>query len=115
MTTEQFISASIDRGEKEGCAALGTKEKTIFLISEAEVLCDMQGIDTLLDRIENRTIPVVSEAFDAIGAIDIATCLKEIETMLPQRNDAILERANQLITSRHGYSYDSIKQYAERA
>ncbi len=115
MTTEQFISNSIDRGSSEGCSLLSPKERTIFLISESEVLCDMEGVDTLLDRIESGAIPCVSDAFQLIGAVEIADCLKEIEASLPHRDESLLDRANRLITSRHDYSYESIKQYAERA
>lgn len=114
MTPEDFISTSINRGTTEGYSVLSIKERTIFFISEAEVLCDMEGIGSLLDRIENGEIPNPSEAFHSINAIDIANCLSEIVKCLPERNDSLLDHANRLITSRHGYSFDAIKQYAEK-
>ena len=115
MTTDEFISASIDRGVTEGVRALSDKERVVFLVSEAEVLCDTEGIDSLVDDIESKKIFGVSEAFAAIGAIDIATCLREIENALPMRNDEALTRGNDLIRSRSGYSYDAVKRYAENA
>ena len=112
MTTDEFISASIERGAKEGMRVLSGKERTVFLVSEAEVLCDMEGIDTLLDRIESKELSGVSDAIDAIGASEIAVCLRKIEESLPIRNDEALRHANDLITSRTGYSYEAIKHYA---
>lgn len=113
MTTEDFISASIERGAKEGLRALSAKERVVFLVSEAEVLCDMEGIDTLVDRIESKEVFGVSEAFAAIGASEIAACLRQIEEALPLRDDDALTRGNDLIRSRAGYSYEAIKRYAK--
>ncbi len=87
----------------------------MFLVSEAEVLCDMEGIDTLVDHIERREVFGVSEAFAAIGALEIAACLQEIEHALPMRYEETLTRGNDLIRSRVGYSYEAIKRYAETA
>lgn len=115
MTTDAFISLSIERGVKEGVGALSEKERVVFLISEAEVSCDMEGIDTLLDHIEEKKLFGVGEAFAAIGATEIARGLKKIEAALPFRDEEALTHANDLITSRSGYSYDAIKHYVEKA
>ena len=108
MTTDDFISASINRGAKEGVRALSEKERVVFLVSEVEVLCDMEGIDTLVDHIESKEIFGVSGAFAAIGATEIAACLQKIEDALPVRDDEALTRGNDLIRSRAGYSYEAI-------
>ncbi|PAW68283.1 MAG: hypothetical protein B9S34_02985 [Opitutia bacterium Tous-C1TDCM] len=75
----------------------------------------MEGIDALVDHIETKEVFGVSEAFAAIGATEIAACLKRIENALPMRDDEALMRGNDLITARAGYSYEAIKRYAEIA
>jgi hypothetical protein len=114
VTTDEFITTAIARGAKEGFRALSEKQRVIFLVSEAEVLCAMEGIDTLLDWIEREELCGVSDAFAAIGAGEIATCLARIEQALPARDDAELMHANRLITSCAGYSYETIQRYTEK-
>jgi hypothetical protein len=111
MTPEEFISAAIECGAKEGVHALSGKERVVFLVSEAEVRCDMEGIDTLVDRIERKELFGVSEAFAAIGASEIAACLGGIEQALPVRDEHALARGNDLVRTRAGYSYEAIARY----
>jgi hypothetical protein len=114
MSAEAFISTAIARGEDEGLSALTGKERVVFLISEVEVLTDMQGIDSVVDRVEKKEMSGVSDAFEAIGAQEIARHLRKIEADLPLRDEGSLDEANRLITARAGYSYDSIKMYVEK-
>lgn len=113
MTTEEFISAVIDKGVREGTHALVGKARVVFTISEVEVSCDMNGIDTVLDHVENGRLDNLAAAFAAIGAMEIASELEKIERALPARDHEMLSRANDLITSRTGYSYETIKAYVE--
>jgi len=50
MSQDDFIEKAIDRGVREGLYSLDPVEQAIFAVSEAEVYCDMEGIDSLLDR-----------------------------------------------------------------
>ncbi len=113
MTTDDFVSSAIERGGKDGIHTLTEKERVVYLVSESEVLCDMEGIETLVEHIERKEIFGVSEAFAAIGAEAIASCLKKIEESLPARDDDAMMQAEDLIIARAGYSYEAIKRFVE--
>ena len=115
MNAEAFISASIARGDREGLSALVGKERTVYLILQVSVICDLEGIDTILDLIEAKQMSGVSDAFAAVGAVEIAQCMRTIEEALPERHEAALDHADRLIASRVGYSDDTIKGYVEEA
>lgn len=111
MNAEEIIDIAIEKGQAEGLSSLSNVEKLVFLISEAEVYCDMDGIDSLLDHYPKETIADCALSFRSIGAIDIAEALLAIVGAWPDRPDDLLERANILITDRIGYEYESIVNY----
>ncbi len=86
----------------------------VFLISEAEIDCDMNGIDTFLNHYRADWLPHTADAFDAIGAAEIAAGFRAINGRT-RENDPILNRLNNLITNRTGYDYDSIRRAIETA
>src|SRR5512147_10279 len=106
--SEAFISEAIERGSAEGLSASTGPARTVFLISEAEVLCDMEGIDSFVDRYGPSGVAELAVAYAAIGAEWIASLLREIASSLPRSSDVLLSRANEQITSRLGYGYEDI-------
>lgn len=112
MSPDEFISEAIDLGSRNGVTSLDPEQRMVFLISEAEVDCDINGIDTFLSRYSPTWLPETAAAFDAIGAVDIAAGLRAIgpET---QHNGPLLDRLNELITSRAGYDYEAIRRVVE--
>ena len=115
MNTTQFIEQAISRGETEGIEALGPREQVVFAVSEAEVLCDMEGIDSLLHKYGAGSMEsLFAQAFAAIGAREIASALGRVATSEEPIAEHILSHANRLITERHGYTYESIQAYVQR-
>jgi hypothetical protein len=110
MPADEIIDSALKRGAKEGLAALSAVERKVWLISEAEVRCDIDGIDSFLDHYA-AVLPEAAEAFDGIGATQIAQSLRSIHAALPQCPDDLLDRANRLITSQSGYDYDAIARF----
>jgi len=48
MELDELIEAAISEGMRSGVGSLSPVKRVVFLISEAEVLCDMDGIDSFL-------------------------------------------------------------------
>jgi hypothetical protein len=109
VDADQFILDAIERGQSSGLAQLNADERFVFLISEAEVLCDKDGIDTLLDTYPTTVIEECAAAFLEIGASEVAAAMRKVAQQPPARNEADLDRANSLITQRAGYGYDAIR------
>jgi hypothetical protein len=107
MSSADTIHSILKRGAKGGLDALSSVERKVWLISEAEVLCDMEGIDTFLDRYD-KVLPETATAFADVGATEIAESLRAIHAELPSRRDDLLDRANALLTARAGYDYESV-------
>jgi hypothetical protein len=107
MDTEAFINAAITLGSRNGIDSLANNQRVVFLISEAEVLCDMEGIYAFLDRYEPEWIAETANAFEYVGAMQIALAFRELTTQTLNR-EAMLDRLNTMITNRIGYNYDSI-------
>jgi hypothetical protein len=114
MTPEDFIEKAIDRGVREGLFSLDPVEQAIFAVSEAEVYCDMEGIDSLLDRYGGKSTELFASAFSAVGAVEIAETLRAMAAAGVAERDKLLTRANELITARSQYSYESIRAFVER-
>ena len=112
MTADEFISRAIDLGQT-GIGALTKLERSVFLISELEVLCDMEGIDSFLDRYEPDVVRESVEAFRSVGATEIADALGQIVDSLPARSETALRSANQLIAGRSGYEYESVRSFVD--
>ena len=112
MNAEEYIDIAIRRGERLGLNSLAPLERKVFLISEAEVLCDMEGIDSLINRYGINELEECAEAFQSVGANEIATKLKA--SIRPESlSDGLLNELGSLISSRAGYSYESILQYVK--
>jgi hypothetical protein len=115
---DAFINTALEVGsralrEGRGIGALDADQRLVYLISEAEVLCDMEGIDSFLDRYFPQWMEETAAAFAEVGAAEIAVALRAIDADTT-RDDPLLDRANDLITSRTGYGYEAIRQAVER-
>jgi len=75
---DAFINAAIEAGVRNGVESLDANERLIFLISEAEVRCDKDGIDSFLDRYRPNWIQETARAFAAVGAVEISAALGAI-------------------------------------
>lgn len=115
MTADQFITRAIEQGETKGLSALTATQHTIFLIAEAEVYCDMEGIDGLLTHYNQAVIVGLAQAYSEIGAQRIAEALTAIAQHAAPPPDSLLDAANTLITGRHGYDYTTLRAFVERA
>jgi hypothetical protein len=109
VTADEFINAAIDKGQSGGLASLGPDERVVYLVSEAEVYCDMEGIDSLLDRYSSADLEACVSAFAEIGATEIAEVLGAVVSVLPEREESALSRADRLIKDRVGYDYEAIR------
>jgi hypothetical protein len=117
MDPDAFISAAIDAGwhhlhcrpeDRSGVvAALDADQRLVWLISQAEIHCDTDGIDTFLDFYSPRWAQEAAAAFAEVGADEIAAALRAIAG--GEQSDQVLDRANELITDRAGYDYESIR------
>jgi hypothetical protein len=114
VTADEFINAAIDKGQSGGPASLHPDERLVYLISDAEVSCDINGIDTLLDSYSPTDLDECASAYAEIGASDIAAALREIVSALPAREEASLSKADSLIKDRVGYNYDAIRAAVDR-
>jgi len=104
MELDGFIEAAISEGSRNGVGALSLEKRAVFLISEAEILCDMEGIDTFLHQYAPVWIEETVAAFKRIGATDIAKGFEEIGSV-EAPSEQLLDRVNKLVTSRVGYEY----------
>jgi hypothetical protein len=113
MSADEFINQAIERGSRNGVASLDAVERMVFLISELETDCDMNGIDTFLSRYSSGWVSGTADAFEAVGAAAIADGLRAIKEH-STRDDALLKTVNELVTSRSGYDYDAIRSLVEK-
>jgi hypothetical protein len=70
--------------------------------------CDKEGIGGLIHRYGVPCVRTFAEAFDAVGATEIASALRA----LPQEGpipESLLARTTTLITERRGYTYESLE------
>jgi hypothetical protein len=109
VTPEQAIEIAIRRGQREGLAALDGLGRWVFLISEAEVRCDKDGIDSFVDRYGAAGLLELEDAYLRLGARWLAEASRTVAEALPNPSDAALERLNELVCDRVGYDYDAIR------
>ena len=107
MDIDLFIEEAIAAGNRDGVESLTPPQRLVFLISEAESDCDMNGIDSFLDRRAPLWLTATAEAFDAIGATEIGAEFR-IAPIGAEVGDPRLDRLNELIVARSGYDYDAI-------
>ena len=67
-------------------------ERAIFLLSELEILCDMEGIDYFIARYSDENIKSISGLLREAGAIELSEALDELQGTLPNPAEALLER-----------------------
>jgi hypothetical protein len=113
--SDAFIKEAIARGSAEGLPALSGPARMVFLIAEAEVLCDMEGIDSFVDRYSGSGVSELASAYSSIGADGIASVLREIANSMLEVPDVLLSRANDQITSRLGYTHEHIVRAVRKA
>lgn len=75
MDIDHFIILAIQQGSTQDPGKLTPLQKTIFLISELEVSCDKDGIDSFVDQHKEGAILDCASAFDAMGAAQLAAAL----------------------------------------
>jgi hypothetical protein len=109
VTADEFINVAIDKGQSGGLASLGPDERLVYLVSEAEVYCDKDGVDSLLDRYSSAELHECASAFAEIGATEIAAALRAVVSILPEREESALRRADRVIKDRVGYDYEAIR------
>jgi hypothetical protein len=114
LDPDRFIDEAIEVGGKRGLAALGDLAGRVFLISEAEVLCDLEGIDSFLDQYGSAGLSQLCAAFDTIGAESIAASCRVVLESMPRPNEPALDRLNSLISDRAGYDYGSLRSMVAR-
>jgi hypothetical protein len=105
---DEFIDKAIQTGSRNGIEALDADQRFVYLVSEAEVYCDMQGINGFLDRYSPRWIEETAAAFAELGASEIATTFRRIAANTTW-DDQLLEHITTLIARRSGYNYDTIR------
>jgi hypothetical protein len=108
MDSNAAIRDALDLGERHSFTSLVGVQKLVFAISEAEVYCDKDGIDELIHRYGAPAMCTFAEAFEAVGATEIATALLALTNDEPVP-EAALARANALITDRKGYAYENLQ------
>ena len=86
----------------------------MWLISQAEALCDLEGIDAFLAWCRGNLLSEAAEAFRDIGAVDISESLNAIRSALPEQPEDLLDRAEALITACSGYDYAAILQFVSQ-
>jgi hypothetical protein len=108
MSPDEFIAEAIAAGERDGVAALNAGQRLVFLISEAEVLSDMEGVDAFLRRYAPMWLSECAAGFEAVGATEIAAGFRTLPPDV-RADSPLLDRLNELITNRTGYDYEAIR------
>jgi hypothetical protein len=108
VNTDDFIRDVIEKGQRSGVDELDPIQRAVYLVSELEVRCDMDGIDSFLDRYPVSDLRTSAELLRAAGAAALADGLVQIADSLPHPDDALLTRVTDLVSGRAGYDYDSI-------
>ena len=109
MNSDSFIEQAIRAGDELGLTELSPIQQVVYAISEAEVWCDMEGIDTLIDKYGANSLILFAHAYSAIGAGKIAKKLNALHEQ--PASESLRYRANRLITERSGYTYGDIWSY----
>ncbi|WP_104092511.1 hypothetical protein [Arthrobacter sp. GMC3] len=113
MDVADLLSQVINKDTAGGIEALDPTERMVFLISEAEILADMSGVDEFLERYARRSLGTTCADFGVVGREEIAKLLGELE-IAGFDVDCTLERLGSLISSRDGYTYDDVVREIER-
>lgn len=111
MDFDTTINKIIDKGESFGLDGMIAYERIIYLISEAEVYCDMEGIDSFVDHYKEDGIKELIEGYRKIGANELSETFSNLINAEAHEKGEILDELNEMITSRKGYNSGSIKNW----
>jgi len=54
MKIDTYIEEAVTLGDKNGVESLSELQKTIYIIAEAEIMCDMDGIDSFIEKYKKK-------------------------------------------------------------
>ena len=108
MDPDTAIQHAVELGVRQGLDSLSGVQRQVFAISESERYCDGDGIDALIHRYGVSTVSSFADAFDAVGATEVASALQELPALEPIP-ESLLTRATMLIAERRGYTYESLE------
>jgi hypothetical protein len=111
LNADEFITTAV-RGIVID-SDLAQLTRWIFLVSEAEVDCDKDGIDSFVDRYGARGLTDLGCVYERIGAAKLAAIARPIADAIPSANEVDLDRMNELVRARAGYDYGSIRALIE--
>lgn len=97
---EEAIHSSLNMKQADDIQSM------IWTISELEAACDMDGINSFMDRYGSDGLKMAIRAYGFIGATDLSKALKNLS--LNTKDESNLKQCNNYVTSRMGYDYDMI-------
>ena len=108
---EGAIAEAVEAGRLNGMGGLNNWQRTVFLIAEAELLCDM-GADFADDYAAEFLADGFAAAFRNIGAAEIADLFVDLAAdMGNSENEQALAAA---VSNRLGYDYSTVADYVSR-
>jgi len=108
MNSHTEIWQAVALGKHQGLESLSGVQRQVFAITESEVYCDNDSITGLIGRYGVSNVRAFAEAFDAVGATEIAGALRAFPKDEPIP-ETLLARANAFICERRGYTYESLE------
>lgn len=114
MSVDAFIADAIDRGAKHGLSSLAPLAQVVFAVTEAEVYCDMEGIDSLFEKYGYSSSALFADAFRAIGASKVGAAFFDVAQSDPPISELLLDELNDLVRERCGYGYENISSYVQK-
>jgi len=109
VSADEFIEAAIAHGQRVGLDALSGLERTVFLISEDEVDCANDGLDSFAERRGAAGLLEAADAFRSMGAVDLAGWLTKCAGAPDDFSGAAFDAANTLVNDHVGWDYESIR------
>ena len=108
---EGVIAEAVEAGRLNGVESLKGWQRTVFLIAEAELLCDM-GADFADDYAAEFLADGFAAAFSNIGAAEIADLFVDLAADMGNfKNEQALSAA---VSNRLGYDYRTVADYVSR-
>jgi hypothetical protein len=113
-SADQVVSAALEQGQRDGLDTLDNLSRWIFLVSEAELLCDMEGVDSFVDRYGGLVLLELADAYRNLGAQALAEASRAVADALPIRTKSDLDHLNRLVCDRAGYDFKAIRAEVSR-
>ena len=108
---EGAIAEAVEAGRLNGMDGLNNWQRTVFLIAEAELLCDM-GADFADDYAAEFLADGFAVAFRNIGAVEITDLFVDLAADMGKfENEQALAAA---VSNRLGYDYRTVADYVSR-